>query len=103
MNLAACLLCAAIVFAAGVFGLATRRNPIALFLAIELMVTAALINLVAFARFAGADGDAQAGTALILFAIAVSACEVAVGLALVVAVHRQRGVTDLHGLRDLHG
>ncbi|MDA3961810.1 MAG: NADH-quinone oxidoreductase subunit NuoK [Planctomycetota bacterium] len=103
MTLQACLILGAIVFGAGVFGLVTRRNPIALFLSIELMLTGALINLVAFGRFMPAEGDAQAGTILPLFIIAITACEMAVGLALVVALHRQRGQIDLSELRDLHG
>ena len=77
-----------------VIGLATvllRRTMLLQFMGIELMLNAANVALLAFARYRG--GDVQ-GTAFYLFIIGVAACEAAVGLALVVALHRLRGSTD---------
>ena len=77
-----------------VIGLATvlvRRSLLMQFMGVELMLNAANLALLAFARYRG--GDVQ-GTAFYLFIIAVAACEAAVGLALVVALFRHKGTTD---------
>ena len=77
-----------------VIGLATvllRRSLLMQFMGVELMLNAANVALLAFARYRG--GDVQ-GTAFYLFIIAVAACEAAVGLALVVALFRHRQTTD---------
>ena len=106
MNLETCLLLSAALFAIGVFGLVTRRNLIAALMSLELMVNAALINFVAFARFGGthqAAGDPEAGTVFVLFAVAVTAAEMALALAIVIAVHRQRRHLDIRELDGLHG
>ncbi len=90
----------------------TRRNFIAALMSLELMVNAALINFVAFARFggggAGAAGlnsahDAEAGSLFALFAVAVTAAEMALALAIVIAVNRQRGNLDIRELDGMHG
>ncbi len=77
-----------------VIGLATvllRRSLLIQFMGIELMLNAANVLLLAFGRWRG--GDVQ-GTAFYLFVIAVAACEAAIGLGLVVALHRHRKTTD---------
>jgi NADH-quinone oxidoreductase subunit K len=61
------------------------------FMGVELMLNAANVALLAFARFR--NGDVQA-TTFYLFIIAVAACEAAVGLALIVGIHRHRKTTD---------
>jgi NADH-quinone oxidoreductase subunit K len=106
VNLTTCLLLSAALFAIGVFGLVTRRNLIAALMSLELMVNAALINFVAFARFGGTHkvaGDPEAGTVFVLFAVAVTAAEMALALAIVIAVHRQRRHLDIRELDGLHG
>ncbi|HKP95563.1 MAG TPA: NADH-quinone oxidoreductase subunit NuoK [Fibrobacteria bacterium] len=106
MSLASCLLLSAALFAIGAYGLVTRRNLIAALMSLELMVNAALINFVAFARFGGthaAAGDAEAGSLFALFAVAVTAAEMALALAIVIAVHRQRRHLDIRELDGLHG
>ncbi len=106
MNLTACLLLSAALFSIGAYGLVTRRNMIAALMSLELMVNAALINFIAFARFGGThagQGDAQAGSLFALFAVAVTAAEMALALAIVVAVHRQRRHLDIRELDGLHG
>ena len=75
-------------------GLATvlcRRSVLVQFMGVELMLNAANVALLAFARFRG--GDVQ-GTVFYLFIIAVAACEAAVGLGLVVGLYRHRQTTD---------
>jgi NADH-quinone oxidoreductase subunit K len=106
MNLTTCLLLSAALFAIGAFGLVTRRNLIAALMSLELMVNAALINFVAFARFGGphqVHGNAESGTLFALFAVAVTAAEMALALAIVIAVHRQRKHLDVRELDGLHG
>ena len=106
MNLNTCLLLAAALFAIGAYGLITRRNLIAALMSLELMVNAALINFVAFARYGGpAAGphDPEAGSLFALFAVAVTAAEMALALAIVIAVHRQRPHLDVRELDGLHG
>jgi NADH-quinone oxidoreductase subunit K len=94
-----CLLLAALLFAIGVFGLLTRRNAIGVLLSIELMANAVNINLVAFSRVHGG----ATGQVFALFAIALTVAEVAIGLALVILMARQRKTIDVDQARDLHG
>jgi len=94
-----CLLLAALLFSIGVFGLLTRRNAIGILLSIELMANAVNINLVAFSRVHGGT----AGQVFALFAIALTVAEVAIGLALVILIARQRRTIDVGMDRDLHG
>ena len=106
MNLTTCLMLSAALFAIGAYGLVTRRNLIAALMSLELMVNAALINFMAFARFGGphhAPGHAESGSLFALFAVAVTAAEMALALAIVIAVHRQRRHLDLRELDGLHG
>lgn len=79
---------AAVLFSIGLFGVLSRRNAIAILLGIELMLNAVNINLVAFWRFGSVVQMAGQVFAIIVFAVA--AAEVAVGLALVISVYRQR-------------
>lgn len=115
MNLASCLALSGALFAIGAYGLLTRRNFIAALISLELMVNAALINFVAFGRFGGSlrsfagggygEGglrDAQAGPVFALFAVGITAAEMALALAIVISLHRQRrkvDITELDGLR----
>jgi NADH-quinone oxidoreductase subunit K len=88
MTLAYYLLVSALLFVIGLFGALTRRNIIGVLMGIELMFNAANLNLAAFNRFVHPQG--VAGQAVALFAIAVAAAEIVVGLALVLAVYRSR-------------
>ncbi len=89
----------AVLFALGVTGVLIRRNAIVIFMAIELMLNAANLAFIAFAREAGS----MAGQVIVFFVIAVAAAEVAVGLALIVAIHRSRGTIDIDEISSLHG
>jgi NADH-quinone oxidoreductase subunit K len=85
------ILVAFLLFIVGLGTVLVRRSILVQFMGVELMLNAANVALLAFARFQG--GDAQ-GTVFYLFIIAVAACEAAVGLALVVGLYRHRNSTD---------
>ena len=72
-------------FCLGLYGVLTRRNAVAILLAIELMLNAANVNLVAVARLLDPQG---AGQLVAFFVIALAACEAVVGLAIILAVFR---------------
>src|SRR5271157_2643821 len=77
-------------FAVGLFGILTRRNFILLLIAIEIAMNAAILNFVVFASFAGA-GTASYGESIAVVLVGLAATEVAVGLAIVLALNRLRG------------
>ena len=85
------LMVAFLLFALGLATVLLRRTLLLQFMGVELMLNAANVALLAFARFRG--GDAQA-MVFYLFIIAVAACEAAVGLALVIGLYRHRDTTD---------
>lgn len=82
------LLLAAALFCLGLFGVLARKNAVAILMGIELMLNAVIINLIAFWRYLKPDQVNALVFALIVFA--VSAAEVAVGLALVISLYRRR-------------
>ena len=84
------ILVALLLFVLGLGVVLCRRSILVQFMGVELMLNAANVALLAFARF---RSDVQ-GTVFYLFIIAVAACEAAVGLALVVGLHRHRQSTD---------
>ncbi len=95
------LILAAVLFCIGVYGVLARRNAVAVLMSIELMLNGVNINLVAFWRYlepAGATGQAFA-----LFVYAVAAAEVAVGLALIIAVWRTRDTVIVEDMDLLQG
>ncbi|MCO4760828.1 MAG: NADH-quinone oxidoreductase subunit NuoK [Myxococcales bacterium] len=93
------LLLSAALFSLGVYGVLTRKNIIGLLIGLELMANAVNINLVAFARHQGGT----AGQVFTLFTIALTVAEVAVGLALVILLHRSRRSTETDAAAQLHG
>ena len=94
------LILAAILFCVGLLGVFTRRNAIVVLFSIEIMLNAANLNLIAFWRFGG-NPELLQGLLFTLFAIAVAAAEVAVGLAIVIAVYRHFRSVDLEALDTL--
>lgn len=82
------LIVSAALFAIGVFGVLARRNAVAILMAVELMLNAVNINLVAFWRYA--TPDAPVGLSWSVFVLTVAAAEAAVGLALLLSVYRSR-------------
>lgn len=97
------LILAAFMFSAGLFAALGRRNAIAVLMGIELMLNAANINLIAFWRFGVAPAENLDGQIFALFVIAVAAAEVAVGLALIISVYRNRRTVNLDDLDILKG
>ena len=93
------VLLSAVLFTLGVIGVLTRRNAIVVFMSVELMLNSANLALVAFARQqASTDGQI-----LVFFVITVAAAEVAVGLALLVAIFRSKRTTDIDEVNVLKG
>ena len=97
------LLVSGLLFAIGFAGVMLRRNIIIIFMCLELMLNAANLSLVAFSRFnVGANGmpnyNAQV---LVFFIITVAAAEVAVGLAIIVALYRARQTTHVEDINTL--
>jgi len=97
--LPAYLILAALVFAIGLFGVLTRRNAVGILLGIELMLNAVNINLVAFSRFRADIG----GLVFTMLTIAITVAEVAVGLAIVIAIFRVRRTIEADHLDLLRG
>jgi NADH-quinone oxidoreductase subunit K len=89
----------AIVFSLGVAGVIARRNPLVVLLCLELMLNGANLALVAFSRMWG-NGDGQI---LALIVMTVAACEVAIGLGMIVALYRRRIPVDVDELNELQG
>ncbi|MBT4057625.1 MAG: NADH-quinone oxidoreductase subunit NuoK [Thaumarchaeota archaeon] len=83
----------------GIYGLSVKRNAIRMLFAVEIIVNAATLNLVAFARFMPHSG----GQTLALFSIAIAAAEVAVGLALIIVAYRMYKNIDIADFRSLKG
>ena len=89
----------ALIFAIGAAGVLVRRSPLVILLCLELMLNAANLALVAFSRmWGGADGQVFA-----LIVMVVAACEVTVGLGLIVGMYRKRLPIDVDDLRELQG
>ena len=99
MNLTWYLVVSALIFCIGASGVLVRRNPLVILLCIELMLNAANLALVGFSRVHGnMDGQIFA-----LIVMVVAACEVAIGLGLIVALYRRRLPIDVDELRELQG
>ena len=96
------LLVSGLLFSIGLAGVLLRRNIIIIFMCLELMLNAANLSLVAFSRFRLVDGmpnyNAQV---LVFFIITVAAAEVAVGLAIIVALYRARQTTHVEDINSL--
>ena len=92
-----------ILFALGVIGVLIRRNAIVIFMSIELMLNSANLALIAFARSLAPAQAALRGQVFVFFVIAVAAAEVAVGLALIVAIFRSKESIDVDEVSSLRG
>jgi NADH-quinone oxidoreductase subunit K len=92
---------AALLFGIGVYGALSRKNAIMVLMSLELMANAVNINLVALSRFI--TPEAMTGQFFAVFSMVVSAAEIGLGLALVVALYRQTKSVELDAFRDLKG
>lgn len=84
----------AALFTLGVIGVMTRRNAIVVFMCVELMLNAANLSLVAFSRYL----NDPTGTMLVFFTMVVAASEAVVGLAIIIAIFRNKQDTDINGI-----
>lgn len=91
------LVVSGVLFALGLLGVITRRNILVIYMSLELMLNAANLALVAFSRF----NNNLDGQVMVFFIITVAAAEVAVGLALIVALFRRRQTTHVEDLTTL--
>ncbi|MFG3406263.1 NADH-quinone oxidoreductase subunit NuoK [Streptomyces sp. NPDC048142] len=98
MHLAYPAVLAALLFCIGLYGVLARRNAILVLMSVELMLNAVNLNLVAFDVWL--RDTLHSGQALTLFTIAIAAAEIGIGLAIVLAVYRNRGSSDIDRLRD---
>lgn len=97
------LLASGLLFAIGFAGVLLRRNIIIIFMCLELMLNAANLSLVAFSRYnVGPDGLPNYHAQILVFMIiTVAAAEVAVGLAIIVALYRARQTTHVEDINSL--
>lgn len=91
----------AILFCVGLYGVMTKRNAVIVLFSIELMLNAANINLVAFSKY-GLYAN-QAGQVFSLFTMTVAAAEVAVGIAILFALYRNRNTVETDQIDSLKG
>lgn len=96
-SLNAYLVLSFVLFSIGLFGVLVRRNTLIVFMCLELMLVASTVALVAFSRFNGT----MDGNVFVFFILTVAAAEVAVGLALIVALFRKRQTVQLNELNGL--
>lgn len=100
-------------FVIGGIGVVLRRNPVVVFMCIELMLNAVNLTFLAFARYQpnhwmmlnstrdGGVGNAMSGQMMVIFVMAVAAAEVAVGLGIIMAIFRMRNEVDIDDMRTL--
>ncbi|MGW6355628.1 NADH-quinone oxidoreductase subunit NuoK [Streptomyces sp. NPDC055092] len=102
MHLAYPAVLSSLLFCTGLYGALARRNAILVLMSVELMLNAVNLNLVAFDVWLSkaARDTLHSGQALTLFTIAIAAAEIGIGLAIVLAVYRGRGTSDIDKLRD---
>ena len=96
------LILAAVLCCIGLLGAFSRRNAVVVLFSVEIMLNAANLNFVAFWRY-GIHPESASGLLFALFAIAVAAAEVAVGLALVIAIYRHYRSVDIEKMNVLKG
>lgn len=93
------LVLSAVLFIIGLFGVLARRNLLIILMSVEIMLSAGNLAFVAFSRFGGTlDGQVY-----VLFSYVIAACEVAVGLGIVLAAFRQQPVVEVTAWRALKG
>ena len=99
MNVTWFLVLSAFLFCIGATGVLTRRNPLVILLSLELMLNAGNLALIAFSRMLG-NGEGQV---FALIVMVVAACEVVIGLGLIVAMFRRRLAIDVDAVAEMRG
>lgn len=98
------LIVSGILFSLGLAGVIARRNILIIYMCLEMMLSAGNLALVAFSRFNLTDGlPDYTAQALVFFTITVAAAEVAVGLAIIVALYRTKQSVDVESVAKLQG
>jgi NADH-quinone oxidoreductase subunit K len=97
IGLNAYILLSAVLFAIGFFGVLLRKNTLVIYMCLELMLLASTLALVAFSRF----NNTLDGSVFVFFILTIAAAEVAVGLAIIVALFRQRHTVQVEELNHL--
>lgn len=97
IDLNAYLIVAGMLFAIGFFGVLLRRNVLVIYMCMEIMLTSVTLALVAFSRY----NQTMDGNIFVFFIITVAAAEVAVGLAIIVALYRKRRTVQVDELNAL--
>jgi NADH-quinone oxidoreductase subunit K len=98
------LIVSALLFSLGLAGVVARRNILIIYMCLEMMLSAANLTLVAFSRFRVTDGLPDfAAQSLVFFTITVAAAEVAVGLAIIVALYRAKQSVETESVTQLQG
>lgn len=92
------LLIGAVLFSLGLYGVITRRNGVAVLMGVELILNAANVNFVAFARFGGMN---LSGHVFALFVIIMAASEAAVALAIIINIYNNLGTINIDDARTL--
>ncbi len=93
------LILSAVLFAIGAYGVLTKKNAVRVLMAIEIMMNAAIINLVAFSVYMPFGNIT--GQVFALFAIAIAAAEAVIGLAIFILIFRVHKTIDLNELRRM--
>jgi NADH:ubiquinone oxidoreductase subunit K len=93
------LVLSAFIFCIGASGVLSRRNPLVILLCLELMLNAGNLALIAFARMHGGE----AGQVFALIVMVIAACEVVVGLGIIVAMYRRQLPIDVDEMSELRG
>ncbi|HIK24528.1 MAG TPA: NADH-quinone oxidoreductase subunit NuoK [Thermosynechococcus sp. M46_R2017_013] len=88
-----CFNLGALLFCIGIYGLVTSRNAVRVLMSIELLLNAVNLNLIGFANYL--DGQQIKGQVFAVFVITVAAAEAAVGLAIILAIYRNRDTVDM--------
>ncbi len=99
MPLSAYLIVSAIIFTIGVVGVLVRRNPLVIFMSIELMLNAVNLSFIAFSSYL----DSADGQMFVFLVLTVAAAEVVVGLAIIVSIFRRRRDIDVDDMNVLRG
>ena len=99
MPLSAYLIVSAVLFTIGALGVLTRRNPLVMFMSIELMLNAVNLSFMAFSHFL----NSVDGWMFVFLTLTVAAAEVVVGLAIIVSIFRTRRTIDVDDLNSLKG
>ncbi len=99
INITWYLIVSAIIFTIGVTGVLVRRNPLVIFMSIELMLNAVNLSFIAFSRYL----DSVDGQMFVFLVLTVAAAEVVVGLAIIISIFRTRRDIDVDDMNVLRG